>query len=183
MKLPVGSWIGSDFMGSRMLARFVSIENVPAIYRIVHVASGRFYVGSTKNARGRIKRHFYDLQARTHHSPILQRAWIKYGAAAFRFEVIEYVADRSWLLLHEQAYIDAFKDKSALFNTCMQAGNCAGVVRSPASIEKFRKTIAGRVMSEDWCRAISAGKKGLSTPAMKAAALASRFSMSAQQVG
>jgi group I intron endonuclease len=59
------------------------------IYVITHVASGKRYVGSTVNPSGRWITHRSKLNCGKHHCSHLQRAWKKYGAAAFVFSVLE----------------------------------------------------------------------------------------------
>lgn len=186
MKIGAASWECSVFAGEGPYAHFLTIDNVAAVYRIIHKESGRFYVGSTVNARSRLKRHFYDLQAGTHHSPFLQRAWLKYGPAEFRFEVVEYVADRAWILFHEQAYIDTFRGKDVLFNTCMQAGNCTGVKHDAETIERRAAKLRGRVVSAETRLAISAAKRGRCSEAVRKAVAASsllrRINLSREQL-
>jgi group I intron endonuclease len=75
------------------------------IYEIVHIATGRVYVGSARNISTRIRKHCNALAVGRHANPHLQAAWRLYGAEAFRFSVIELVsADR--LIASEQAHID-----------------------------------------------------------------------------
>lgn len=58
------------------------------IYRIICSVNGKCYVGSTKDFFYRWNEHFYKLEAGIHHSDKLQKAWSKYGKAAFSFEVL-----------------------------------------------------------------------------------------------
>lgn len=138
----------------------------PSVYRIVQKSTGRFYVGSTANTKNRLGRHMRDLALNQHHSVFLQRSWNKYGPADFALEVIEYLVDRSWVLFHEQAYIDSFSGKEKLFNTCFVAGNCEGVKQSRETIEKRAAKLRGK-KRPDWVgEAISIAKKGVLTSAM-----------------
>lgn len=59
------------------------------IYTITHITTGRQYVGSSINIKLRWKYHKESLRAGKHHSCLLQRAWLKYGDAAFEWIVIE----------------------------------------------------------------------------------------------
>ena len=61
------------------------------IYAIVHIETGRKYVGSAVNLTKRWNIHRHGLRNKKHHSAALQRAWDKYGEAAFSFEVLEVV--------------------------------------------------------------------------------------------
>lgn len=78
------------------------------IYRIECSANGRVYVGSTTKTppRQRWLEHLHRLRKGAHHSPLLQRAWDKYGDAAFSFAVVETVADGARLLMREQFHVD-----------------------------------------------------------------------------
>jgi hypothetical protein len=53
------------------------------IYAIRCLANGKVYVGSSAGIDARWSEHRYDLNAGRHHSPHLQNAWVKYGAAGF----------------------------------------------------------------------------------------------------
>lgn len=60
------------------------------LYQIVHVESGRKYIGQT--SRPPIKRwreHLYPLRHGKHRNRFLQYAWDKHGEAAFKFEIIQ----------------------------------------------------------------------------------------------
>ena len=59
------------------------------VYAIEHRDSGKAYVGSTKQYETRKYEHIKNLLAGTHHSPMLQNAWDKYGEKMFEFKVLE----------------------------------------------------------------------------------------------
>lgn len=77
------------------------------IYAIVHLATGRRYVGSTGNLRSRLRSHRRELSRGVHRNRHLQGAWSKYGEAAFVSMVVERVADPALLRGREQAWLDA----------------------------------------------------------------------------
>jgi group I intron endonuclease len=58
------------------------------IYAITHLASGRCYIGSCLHPKRRWIEHRSDLKCQRHHCSYLQRAWNKYGAAAFAFSIL-----------------------------------------------------------------------------------------------
>lgn len=60
------------------------------IYAIKHIASGRSYIGSSKNHRWRWYTHKSALKLNKHHCRGLQNAWNKYGAEAFVYEILEW---------------------------------------------------------------------------------------------
>lgn len=59
------------------------------IYAIVHIASGKRYVGSTVDRKSRRAHHWSALRGNRHHCPHLQNAWNKYGEDAFEFRILE----------------------------------------------------------------------------------------------
>lgn len=89
----------------------------PGVYRIRNAVNGRAYVGSSARCLfARLLAHFRDLERGGHHNAHLQYAWLRYGASAFVFEVVEVVdpaqfADRFALAAHvvrrEQRAFDA----------------------------------------------------------------------------
>lgn len=62
--------------------------SIPGIYTVTNTVSGTVYVGQAMNIRKRWEAHRSTLDNGKHRNGYLQRAWNKYGAAAFRFEVI-----------------------------------------------------------------------------------------------
>lgn len=61
--------------------------NIPAIYSITCIVSGKVYIGQTINIRKRWESHRHYLKRGTHRNHHLQRSWAKHGAEAFVFEV------------------------------------------------------------------------------------------------
>ncbi len=61
--------------------------SVAGVYTIIHVASGKTYVGEALNIRTRWSGHFSCLQKGNHNNYYLQRSWNKYGAEAFEFKI------------------------------------------------------------------------------------------------
>lgn len=75
------------------------------IYVIRNTANGKVYVGSAVNIKGRWAVHKHGLRRGKHHSQRLQRAWNKYGEAAFVLETLE-LCCVDLLLEREQSYFD-----------------------------------------------------------------------------
>jgi len=101
--------------------------NFSGIYAIRCVANGRVYVGSAVMIAKRWRSHRSDLNKGKHHNSPMQRAWDKYGAAQFRFEVLlACVADD--LLREEQRFIDGLRsaDRRHGFNLNPIAGSNLG---------------------------------------------------------
>lgn len=135
------------------------------VYRIVCAATGRIYVGSARSIRGRWRRHVALLAAGAHHNRHLQRAWDKYGEAAFRFEVVELVP-AGLLLDVEQRHIDECRNG---FNVCKKAGSRAGVRHSVEAKTKMSAAAKVRTASaEARANMSAAGKRRMSDPAVRA---------------
>lgn len=58
------------------------------IYAIRNTVNGGMYIGSTVQPKARWQTHRGSLKRGNHHSFILQRAWNKYGEAAFEFKIL-----------------------------------------------------------------------------------------------
>ena len=72
------------------------------IYKITHVASGKFYIGSAVNVEKRVTNHKHELRKGVHHNKRLQNAWLKYGADAFVFSTL-LICSKENLLMYEQS--------------------------------------------------------------------------------
>ena len=82
------------------------IPQTPGIYAIVNLVNQHFYVGSAVNLLKRQQRHLRDLATGNHKNDHLQRAYDRYGADAFRFDILEHVEHVGDLLVREQYHID-----------------------------------------------------------------------------
>jgi hypothetical protein len=65
------------------------------IYRIVCFATGKCYVGRTKNYPQRKRNHLSAIKSGRHEIWDLSQDAKKYGAAAFYIETLEYTSDKS----------------------------------------------------------------------------------------
>jgi len=95
------------------------VKNV--IYKIRNLTNGKFYVGSTVDARVRFQTHRRKLRAGKHQSPHMQAAWNKYGEDCFKFEVVEVVPESGDLLAAEQKWLDAHAGKPYCYNWATDA--------------------------------------------------------------
>jgi group I intron endonuclease len=109
------------------------------IYQIRNLLNGKTYIGSAKSFRVRWAKHLGDLRRGVHHSAYLQRSWIKYGAEAFIFEVIQ-VCEAAELVANEQRWMD---EKKPEYNVSPMAGNCLGVKHSQATKDKHSARMKG----------------------------------------
>lgn len=153
------------------------------IYRIVHIATQRCYVGHSAKIVDRFGSHRLHLRKGIHPTAPLQAAWIEYGPDAFAFERLE-VCPAEQRLLREQFYIDTM---DAAFNVQKIAavGGQRGVPRTEESkarmriIMKGKQNCLGRVGTEQMKQKISAANMGRrNTPEQEARRIASRRSHS-----
>jgi len=103
------------------------------IYEIVNTINGKRYVGSAVNIALRWRQHRCEL-GKGRHNPHMQRAWLKYGEAAFEFRVIEYVEEKSRLIEREQHYLDEMRPQ---YNCARVAGSNLGVRYGPDFSKKI----------------------------------------------
>lgn len=136
------------------------------IYRIRHV-DGKVYVGSSVNVARRWIQHRSDLENRRHRCPELQAAWIKHGASAFTFEVLELVPGRSDLVPREQAWIDDLDAVNTGYNVCPVAGSNSGRKHSAETLRRlseFQRSRPHKPCAEDTKRKISEAQRGVPKP-------------------
>lgn len=144
----------------------MAYKRVSGIYLITCVPSGRVYVGQSVSIRHRWEEHRRSLRTGVHRNPILQASYNKYGADAFRFDVLCECVDAD-LETVERTRIAAFRAErgDALLM------NIGTDVRNPMKgrhhteearrkISNFHKGRKRPPRSDEWCRAISQAKIG-----------------------
>ena len=144
---------------------------MPGIYKITHSASGRCYVGSSVNIERRWREHRDRLKRGVHPNPRLLRAWLKYGADAFNFAILESVE-----VMSEESRIERenywIAQCRPVFNLAPVAGSILGMKRtaknkanaSAGQLRRFSTTphpVKGRARTPEERAAISAGQLGL----------------------
>jgi group I intron endonuclease len=130
------------------------------IYAIEHLESGRQYIGSSVNTRKRWYQHRLQLGRGDHHSPHLQNAWNKYGAAAFELKILQ-ECPREELFEREQFCLDTLQPE---FNCSPTANSPRGVKRSPETVEKMRQTRKGICPPKEQMEALWEGNRGKTRP-------------------
>jgi len=115
-----------------------------ALYRIVNVTNGKFYVGSSIVVKTRLRTHRRDLRNGGHHCSYLQRAWNKYGEESFKFEIIEYFDDKVLLLEAEDRWLSVHQGQSHCYNTGRTA----------------KASFLGRTHTDETKAKVSAAQKG-----------------------
>lgn len=95
----------------KLLYDKISFENDRAgIYRIDCIASGKFYIGSSKYLYRRFKDHSSYLRKGKHCNQRLQRSYDKYGPENFTYTVLVVLPseDRDFIYHMEQKFIDTY---------------------------------------------------------------------------
>lgn len=145
--------------------RFDESYDGPAVYRIRNKINGHYYIGSTSRFASRMYHHRSRLRAHKHSSPILQRAYDKYGEAAFICDVLEKCEIR--VLIHrEQRLLSTLKPR---YNASRIAGpkTRLGMKSSAEHKRRMSQALMGRIspmkgkhFSREHCRRISAALTG-----------------------
>ena len=135
------------------------------IYLITNTANGKIYVGSSVDLDKRWYMHQNRLAAGSHRNSHLQRAWEKYGAAAFTFSVLE-LTERECLIEREQFWIDKLCTSDEVsYNICRVAANTRlGVKVSEETRQRMSESTKGQRHSEETRAKMSAAKTGRKMP-------------------
>lgn len=89
-------------------------KNIPCIYFIYNKITNKYYIGSTKKFKSRVKNHVSELRRNIHANNILQSSWNKYKEDAFDFFIAQKFdihINKSQLEQYEQIYLDHFLPK------------------------------------------------------------------------
>lgn len=143
----------------------------PVIYKILNVANGKFYVGSTINMYKRAYNHRRKLRRNEHHCKHLQSAWNFYGEDSFVFVIVEkapsvemlHGAENKWLVEHfgkdycynASKYADtpmrgaehseATKQKISLkVQAALARGEAGKYKRNPETLRKLSESLKGK---------------------------------------
>jgi group I intron endonuclease len=134
-------------------ANEIDLLSKTGIYSIVNTVRGKFYIGSASRVDlnkpsacgfyARWYEHVNDLNNNTHGSEYLQRSWNKYGAKAFKFQILEFVEPEKCIEV-EQTYLDLFPegDRDLVYNTCFIAGGAFNLGRKCSEETKKKRSIS-----------------------------------------
>lgn len=76
-----------------LLKKPKTVRAVSGVYMLQCCVTDKMYVGCTRDLRARLYAHVTTLRRGAHNNIKLQRAWSKYGEAAFLFRVLSYTED------------------------------------------------------------------------------------------
>jgi len=136
------------------------MERKSGVYQIVNTVNGKRYVGSAKCFRDRWSKHRRDLGKGVHHSQYLQRAWNKYGADKFDFEVV-LVCSPADAVFYEQRMMDVHKSANHRcgYNIAPAAGSQLGLKHSQKSREQMSRVRTGAKRTDDQKRTQSKAQR------------------------
>jgi group I intron endonuclease len=136
--------------------------NQSGIYEIINTVNGKRYIGSTVSFKTRWRTHRRELKGAKHHSAPLQRAWNKYGEAAFKFLPI-LVCQKSMLLFYEQQLLDKVKPE---YNIALSASApMMGAKFTPQHRARIGDAHRGKTVSAETRARLSALRKGVALSA------------------
>lgn len=140
------------------------------VYRIIHTATGRGYVGHSVDVRARIGHHFTVRKSR---SPI-DCAIRKYGRSQFTWELLERCADKTHAAQREQYWIRHLETKAPRgFNlTDGGDGGLAGMKRPPfseAHRAQLRTNLGRKLSAEEQARLSASVSRALKGKPLSAA--------------
>jgi len=131
----------------------------PGIYKIINLANGNYYVGSSWNLAKRWWEHRKQLRNGTHSNVHLLNAWKKYGEESFKFEVLEMCdagIPRDELFRKEQAVLDENIGKPECYN---MAGLAHVPYQDPSSFRPVRQlSLKDRTFIREWASMAEAGR-------------------------
>lgn len=112
------------------------------IYAICHIGSSKLYIGSSERCEFRFsKEHLPDLRANVHYTTPLQRAFNKYGEAAFVMRILEeykgdnFERDRDAL---ERKHLHAYP-REWIYNVHLEPGRPPGTAGTKLTDEHRQK--------------------------------------------
>jgi len=130
-------------------------EGTSGVYKITNQVNGKIYIGSSKNIKGRWRRHKSALRNDKHGNPHLQNAFNKYGSDNFEFAIVEKIVNVEDLIDREQHYMDTLKPK---YNIRPKA-NWSEM--SEETKRKLSKANKGKKLSEKTKKKLSKANKGI----------------------
>lgn len=133
------------------------------IYFIVNKITGKVYVGSAFNLARRKKEHFNRLKAKTHHNPILQKSFDKYGIENFEFKIVQLIEDLNKILEIEQSWIVQSKclDRNFGYNLCVEGRNAKGRKHTEETKARMSVSQKGRTHSVETRAKMSKTRTGV----------------------
>jgi group I intron endonuclease len=141
-----------------------SFYKLGGIYSIVHIESGRPYVGSAVLFFKRWSEHRMNLRRNKHPNQRLQNFWNKYGEDAFEFKIIEVIENPTKELLEsrEQYWIDFYNsaDREIGFNIRKISSSNLGFKHTEETKQKMRLAHLGKKQSPEHIKNAAESHRG-----------------------
>lgn len=135
-------------------------NNKIGIYCIENIINNKKYIGSSRNIYKRMSYHFSSLEKQNHHNSYLQSAYNKYKKETFKFYVLEYVKDDSFLIEKEQYWIDFYDSFHSGYNLQKDALRRPGNFKHSEKTKEILRIKNTRPCTEERKLKISLGNKG-----------------------
>lgn len=110
------------------------------VYIIIHVRTGRVYVGQSTSFALRWKKHREDLTLGQHHNRHLQKLWTEEGPSAFEFRPLHFLPDglsalerQRWLVRREEEVWEEYKANDLALNIVRPE-----IVETPAALAEYK---------------------------------------------
>jgi len=132
--------LGLTEQKQRFAYHISEIKKKAGIYQIECTATGKLYVGGTKDLHARWCVHLHGLENGQHSNSKLQNDFNEYGLDEFRFKVIEFVEEHEQLTEREQCWMDKLEViGDGGYNMLPFAGSAKGVHLKESTKEKLRE--------------------------------------------
>lgn len=136
------------------------------IYKI-EGPKGKIYIGSTtRNFYDRLCAHISTLKKGKHSSILLQRAWLKYGATAFTFYIVEKLSDPTKSIEREIFFNCLYKstDPKLGYNVSAVRNNRLGHRQSEQTKQKISASLIGTSKPKGFAENLSIQRTGNGNP-------------------
>lgn len=135
------------------------------IYKILNTVNGKFYIGSTIDAKRRWKEHRSKLNKNKHINLHLQNSWNKYGESSFSFNIIK-IVDNNAQYETEQKYLDKLKPFGKRgYNVCTSAMDSLKrmIITKICKVcgTSFPTVYTGKIYCSTFCSEIVSLKSGM----------------------
>lgn len=131
-------------------------EKICGIYCIENKINGKRYIGQSVNIYRRWSNHISVLNNNYHFNDHLQKAWVKYGEAAFVFSILEKCSKED-LNTREKYWIEHYDSFNSGYNLTIGGDGTLGSICSEEKKAKISKAKIGKKLTEEQKQRVSKG--------------------------
>jgi group I intron endonuclease len=135
-------------------------NRIRGVYAVICIPTGRRYIGSSGNVKGRWAQHRSALRHGKHPRPQFQADWDSYGEGAFSFAVLCQYSSEDERYSLEQRYMDEAKALGLAYNSAPRADGNTGMKHTPETRAKVAAASSAAVRTEDWRRHAGEAQRG-----------------------